>query len=61
MHRAYFSSVLQASADSAWHVVRDFNDYPRDIDGVTARRRNRLRGYSANHPDRRRQRAGPLL
>ena len=35
MHRAYFSSVLQPSADSVWNVVRDFNDYPRYIDGVT--------------------------
>lgn len=35
MYRAYFSSVLQTSADSAWNTVRDFNDYPRYIDGVT--------------------------
>jgi len=35
MQRAYFSSVLQHPADRVWQLVRDFNNYPRYIDGVT--------------------------
>jgi hypothetical protein len=36
MPRAYFSTVLDHSADSIWSMVRDFNNYPRYIEGVTA-------------------------
>jgi hypothetical protein len=35
MPRAYYSSVLNHSADRAWDLVRDFNNYPRYIDGIT--------------------------
>ncbi|WP_223115482.1 SRPBCC family protein [Luteimonas suaedae] len=34
-HKAYYSGVLDQSADEAWRMVRDFNDYPRYIEGVT--------------------------
>lgn len=34
-HRAYYSSVLGQSADEAWRLIRDFNNYPRYIEGVT--------------------------
>jgi Polyketide cyclase / dehydrase and lipid transport len=34
MARAYYSSVLEQAADHVWSVVRDFNNYPRYIDGV---------------------------
>jgi len=34
-HRAYYSSVLDQSTDEAWAMVRDFNNYPRYIEGVT--------------------------
>jgi hypothetical protein len=34
-HRAYYSSVLDQSTDEAWTMVRDFNNYPRYIEGVT--------------------------
>jgi hypothetical protein len=36
MPRAYFSTVLDQPADSIWSLVRDFNNYPRYIEGVTA-------------------------
>lgn len=35
MHRAYYSSVLQHPVERVWELVRDFNNYPRYIDGVT--------------------------
>jgi hypothetical protein len=35
MHRAYYSSVLDQPADEAWSLIRDFNNYPRYIEGVT--------------------------
>jgi hypothetical protein len=34
-HRAYFSSVFDQSAEEVWSLVRDFNNYPRYIEGVT--------------------------
>ncbi len=34
-HRAYYSSVLNQPADEAWRLVRDFNNYPHYIEGVT--------------------------
>ena len=34
MARAYYSTVLEQTAGQVWAVVRDFNDYPRYIDGV---------------------------
>jgi hypothetical protein len=33
--RAYYSSVLSHSADRAWSLIRDFNNYPRYIEGIT--------------------------
>ncbi len=35
MPRAYYSSVLSQPADQVWDLVRDFNNYPGYIDGVT--------------------------
>jgi hypothetical protein len=35
MPRAYYSSVLNHPADAVWRLVRDFNNYPRYIEGVT--------------------------
>ena len=35
MHRAYYSSVLDQPASEVWSLVRDFNNYPRYIKGVT--------------------------
>jgi hypothetical protein len=35
MTEAYFSSTLNHSADHVWGLIRDFNNYPRYIDGVT--------------------------
>jgi hypothetical protein len=35
MPRAYYSSVLDHSADRAWDLIRDFNNYPRYIEGIT--------------------------
>jgi polyketide cyclase/dehydrase/lipid transport protein len=35
MPRAYYSSVLNHSADRAWGLIRDFNNYPRYIEGIT--------------------------
>ena len=34
-HRAYYSSVLDQSADEAWKLIRDFHNYPRYSEGVT--------------------------
>jgi Polyketide cyclase / dehydrase and lipid transport len=34
MTKAYFSAVLDHPAEAVWALVRDFNDYPRYIDGV---------------------------
>jgi ketosteroid isomerase-like protein len=35
MPRAYYSSVLRQQVDQVWGLVRDFNNYPNYIDGVT--------------------------
>ena len=35
MQRAYYSSVYDQPAAEAWRVVRDFNNYPLYIEGVT--------------------------
>lgn len=35
MARAYFSSVLDQPPDEVWNLIRDFNNYPRYIEGVT--------------------------
>ena len=35
MHRAYYSSVYDQPVAAAWQLVRDFNDYPLYIEGVT--------------------------
>lgn len=35
MHGAYYSSVLNHPADHVWGLVRDFNSYPRWVDGAT--------------------------
>jgi hypothetical protein len=35
MHNAYYSSVLDQPADKVWSMVRDFNNYPRYIEGVS--------------------------
>ena len=35
MHRAYYSSVYDQPAERAWRLVRDFNNYPVYIEGVT--------------------------
>jgi len=35
MSRVYFSSVLNHPVDQAWNLIRDFNSYPRYIEGVT--------------------------
>jgi hypothetical protein len=35
MAKVYYSSVLDWPADAVWAVVRDFNNYPAYIDGVT--------------------------
>ena len=34
MHSAYYSSVLPHPVDYVWGVVRDFNSYPRWVDGA---------------------------
>ena len=34
MTKAYYSTVLEHPVDDVWALVRDFNDYPRYIDGV---------------------------
>jgi ketosteroid isomerase-like protein len=35
MPRAYYSGVLSQSVEQVWGLVRDFNNYPNYIDGVT--------------------------
>jgi ketosteroid isomerase-like protein len=35
MQRACYSSVLDEPIDEAWKMIRDFNNYPRYIEGVT--------------------------
>jgi hypothetical protein len=35
MVTAFYSSVLDHPVDRVWSLVRDFNNYPRYIDGVT--------------------------
>jgi hypothetical protein len=35
MARTYYSSVLNHPTDQVWKLIRDFNNYPRYIDGVT--------------------------
>ncbi len=35
MREAYYSSVLPQSVGEAWSMIRDFNNYPRYIEGVT--------------------------
>jgi hypothetical protein len=35
MVTAFYSSVLDHPLDRVWSLVRDFNNYPRYIDGVT--------------------------
>lgn len=35
MPRAYYSNVLSQPVDQVWGLVRDFNNYPNYIDGVT--------------------------
>jgi Polyketide cyclase / dehydrase and lipid transport len=34
VHKAYYSSVLDQPANHVWSLVRDFNAYPRYIEGV---------------------------
>lgn len=34
-YTAYYSSVLDQPADEVWALVRDFNNYPQYIEGVT--------------------------
>jgi hypothetical protein len=34
MAKSYYSTVIARPADQVWALVRDFNDYPRYIDGV---------------------------
>lgn len=35
MTQAYYSAVLDCSLDDVWSLIRDFNNYPAYIDGVT--------------------------
>jgi hypothetical protein len=35
VREAYYSSVLPQSVGEAWSMIRDFNNYPRYIEGVT--------------------------
>lgn len=35
MHKVYCSSVLDQPVDQVWSMIRDFNNYPRYIEGVT--------------------------
>lgn len=37
-HTAYYSVVLDRSANELWNVVRDFNNYPTYVNGVTESR-----------------------
>jgi hypothetical protein len=34
MAKAYYSTVFDQSADAAWSVIRDFNNYPVWVDGA---------------------------
>lgn len=36
MPKSYYSGVVDRPADEVWALVRDFNDYPRYIEGVDA-------------------------
>jgi len=36
MAKSYYSTVIDRPADEVWAMVRDFNDYPRYIEGVDA-------------------------
>jgi hypothetical protein len=36
MAKSYYSTVIDRPADQVWALVRDFNDYPRYIEGVDA-------------------------
>jgi hypothetical protein len=38
MAKVYYSSVLDVPAEAVWAVVRNFNNYPAYIDGVTESR-----------------------
>ncbi len=38
MSKAYYSTVLTQSPDTIWALVRDFDNYPRYIDGVVESR-----------------------
>jgi hypothetical protein len=38
MHKAYYSAVLNSRVDHVWNLVRDFNDYPKYIEGVSESR-----------------------
>ena len=35
MTKAYYSAVLDYPLDTVWSLIRDFNNYPAYIDGVT--------------------------
>jgi ribosome-associated toxin RatA of RatAB toxin-antitoxin module len=35
MTNAYYSTVLDYPLDTVWALIRDFNNYPAYIDGVT--------------------------
>ncbi len=35
MARSYYSTVFEQTPDEVWAIVRDFNNYPRYIEGVT--------------------------
>ena len=36
MPRVYYSTILSASVEEAWEVVRDFNGLPKWHPGITA-------------------------
>ena len=38
MSKAYYSTVLNSPVDHVWNLVRDFNDYPKYIEGVSESR-----------------------
>lgn len=38
MHKCYYSAVFNSRGDHVWNLVRDFNDYPKYIEGVTESR-----------------------
>lgn len=35
MARSYYSTVFEQTPDEVWAIVRDFNNYPRYIEGIT--------------------------